>query len=140
VGKRILALVLAAAAVAAFAPLSITASAAEMNARIPFSFVVNGTTMLPGTYVISSVGGSNGVLQLRGAYKGALIATIPSDETHNPSGLGKLVFLKTGSRYDLLEIWSTDGRGHQLLVSRRQLEERARAAGTPAERVVIPGM
>lgn len=138
--KRILFVVLATAVVAVLAPASITAAAADMNCRVPFSFVVNGKTMPPGTYVISGVSGVHGVLQIRGAAKGTVVSTLPIAETRDASGMGKLVFLKTGGRYDLLEVWNSDGAAHRLIVSRRHLEERARAAGTPAERIVIPAM
>jgi hypothetical protein len=136
--KRMLVRFLGAAVVlAAFAPLSITASAAEMNCRVPFSFAVNGKTMPAGTYVISTVPTAHGVLQIRGASKGAIIATQPMDQTRD-FGAGKLVFLKIGGRYDLVEVWGADGQVHGLTGSRRQLEERARAAGMPVERIVIP--
>ena len=43
--KRILSIVTMTAALALYTPFFVTASAAEMTTRIPFNFVVSGSTM-----------------------------------------------------------------------------------------------
>jgi len=137
VAKRMIALIVAAAALAVFTPLYITASAAEMNVRIPFGFIVNGATLPAGTY---SIADSNGALLVRGDRKSAFVMSAPSLKNPDRSGRGKAVFLKTGSTYYLIEIWGGDGVGREVHLSRRQVEEHARVTGTPAERIVIPAM
>src|SRR5690242_20700187 len=107
--KRLLSLVAAAAALVALTPLAVTTSAAEMTCRIPFDFAVDGAAFPAGSYMI---GNTSGVLYLRGAYKGAFLSTAPTSGASDRSGRGKVVFLKTGDRYDLAEIWSSDGLGH----------------------------
>src|SRR3954467_6809215 len=131
--KRVLSLIVAVAALAVFTPLYITASAEELKCRVPFSFIVNGRTLPAGSYAIV---GNNGALLVRGAHASAFVMGTASSKPANRSGLGSLVFLKSGSRYQLIEVWQGDGRGHQVL-SPRQVEERTRAANAPAERIVI---
>jgi hypothetical protein len=133
VTKRILALSVVAAALVALTPLAITTSAAEMNCRVPFAFTANGSTLPAGAYSIAT---SNGYVLLRGLHKAAFIPTTPTSGAADRSGLGKVVFLRTGDRYDLIEIRSSDGSGSQVSFSRRQLEERARATEMP-ERIEI---
>lgn len=134
--KRLLSLTLGAALLAAFIPLSLTASASEMNVRIPFGFVVNGQSLPAGAYYVSS---SGTVVLLRGGQKGALIMTGLADARNDRSGRGKLVFLKTGDRYHLVEIWTHDDIKREVPGARRQAEERARAANLAIEQVVVPG-
>jgi hypothetical protein len=132
--KRVLSIV-AAAALAVFIPLSITTSAAEMNCRVPFSFIVNGKTLPPGLYSFST---SNAVLMVRGVRGSAIVLT---NNTSRPvDGAVEAVFLKAGDRYHLSEIWTGDGGGREIVLKRKQLEDRARAANTTIERIVIAGM
>jgi hypothetical protein len=131
-----LALSVGAALLAAFIPLSVTASASEMNIRIPFDFVVNGHTLPAGTYSVSSTGT---VVLMSGGHKSALIMTSLADVTADRAGRGTLVFLKSGERYDLVEIWTHDDLKRELPGARRLAEEYARAANVPSERIVIPG-
>lgn len=132
--KRIRSLIVAAAALAVFTPLYITASASEMNCRVPFSFIVNGATLPAGAYSLST---ANGAVYVRGSERSAFVMSTPALKTPDRSGRGTVVFLKTGDRYHLIEVWSGDGRGREVRLSRGQAEERARAAGA-AERIVIP--
>ena len=132
--KRMLSLMVA---LAVFTPLYITASAAEMNCRVPFAFIVNGTTLPAGAYAIAT---NNSVLLVRGDRKSAVVMSTPGLKSADRSGRGKAVFLKAGSRYYLIEIWGGDGVGREVHLSRRQAEELARVTGTPAERIVIPAM
>jgi hypothetical protein len=133
--KRVLSIV-AAAALAVFVPLSISTSAAEMNCRVPFSFIVNGKTLPPGLYSFST---STAVLMVRGARGSAVVLTNNASRRAD-GGAVEAVFLKTGDRYDLSEIWTGDGAGREIVLKRKQLEDRARAANTTIERIVIAGM
>jgi len=129
-------LIVGAIALVALAPFSVTASAEEMTCRVPFSFNVNGRTLPAGHY---NVANNNGMLMVRGERDGAILLGIPAERRIDKSSGGSLVFLKTGTHYDLSEIWSPGGDRRILRPSRRHLEERARATDdTPVERIVIP--
>jgi len=121
------------------APFSVTASAENMTCRVPFGFIVNGKTLTAGHYTVANI---NGALMLKSERDGAFVLGIPGipagRRTDKSSG-GSLVFLKTGTRYDLIEIWSPGSDGRLVQRSRRQKEERARATDdAPVERIVIP--
>lgn len=133
--KRMLSLAVGTAILAIVTPLSITASASEMNCRIPFSFVVNGATLPPGAYSIASDGG---LVRLRGARSNALVLTIFADRRADQEGQSKVVFLKTGDRYDLIEIWTSDGVQREVPETRKLVAERARLANVTVERIAIP--
>ncbi len=117
----------------AVAPLSVTTSASEVNCRVPFSFIAGGQTLAPGVYSIST---SQGYMLVRGAHQGAVVLTMAGRE--RADGHARLVFLKTGERYDLSEVWTGDGGGLRIPPSKRQLAERV-ASSAPVERVVILG-
>ena len=134
--KRMFALILGAIALVALAPFSITASAEEMTCRVPFGFLVHGKALPAGHY---SVANDNGLLKVKSETDGAFVLGIPAGQRIDKSHSASLVFVKTGTRYDLTEIWSPGGDGRIVPVSRRQIEERARAGDdTPVERIVIP--
>jgi len=134
--QRMFALIVGAVALVALAPFSVTTSAQETTCRVPFGFNVNGKTLPAGRYHVTN---TSGMLMVRGERDGAFVLGIPAARrTDKPSG-GRLVFLKTGSRYDLSEVWSSGGDGRIVRASHRQMEERARATDdTPVERIVIP--
>jgi hypothetical protein len=132
-----LSLIVTAAVLALFTPLSITASAAQVKCHVPFSFVVNGTTLPPGDYSIATNGGT---VLLRGLRKSAFVTTVLADSRPDQVGRAKTVFLRTGDRYTLIEIWSDDGLGRVIPGMRKHVEERARAANTPVEQIVVLGM
>jgi hypothetical protein len=134
--KRMLSVVAVAAVLTAFTSLSVTTSAAEMNCRIPFSFIVNGKTLPPGPYSIAT---NDAVLMVKGLRTGAVVLTNGAG-SRAETGRAQLVFLKTGDRYDLFEIWTADGVGRAVVVPRKHLEDRARAANTPIQRIAITGM
>ena len=107
-----------------------------MTCRVPFGFIVNGKALPAGRYNVAT---NNGMLTVQGERDGAMVLGIPAGRRQEKAGVASLVFLKTGSRYELSEIWSLGGDGRILRPSRRQLEERARAADdTPVERIVVP--
>ncbi len=133
--KHLSALVAAVAVIAVLTPLAATLSAAEVNCRIPFSFMINGKAMAPGAYSLET---RDAVLLVRGI--GSSSAVVLTNNTIDYSEHGaQLVFLKTGDRYDLAEVWTSDGHGRSLLTTkaRRAIEERARAANLRVERTVI---
>jgi len=135
--KRMLSLIVAAAAMALFTPLYITASAAQINCHVPFSFVVNGATLPPGDYSIETNGGT---VLLRGLSKSAFVSTVLADSRPDQVGRAKTVFLRTGDRYTLIEVWTDDGLERAIPGMRKHVEERARAANTPVEQITILGL
>jgi hypothetical protein len=139
VANRMRSLILAATAVAVFTPLHITASAAEMTCRIPFSFVVNGTTLPAGDYSIETPA-STGAMLVRGVRKSAFVMGLVKDRRADQVGRAQAVFLRTGDRYTLIEVWTTDGLGRAIPGARRSVDARARAANLPVEQIVILGL
>jgi hypothetical protein len=132
--KRMLSLVAGAAILAVATPLSITASAAEVSCRIPFDFVVNGATLPAGHYSIASNGPA---LLFNGLKKSAVVMTSLADRRNDQIGHAKVVFLKIGERYTLLEVWTTDGLDRAVPGARKYAEARARTANVAIERIVI---
>ena len=129
--KRILSIV-ALAMVVAIVPLSITTSASQVNCRVPFSFILSGRTLPPGQYSIST---HQGYMMLTGMQSAAISLALTGKDTAD--GQARLVFLKTGERYDLIEVWSGDGSGLQIPAKRGV--DRRLASSAPAERVVVLG-
>lgn len=132
--KRMLSLAVGAAILAAVTPLSISASGADVTCRIPFTFVMNGATLPAGSYLITSEGAA---LQFRGLKKSAVAMTSLTDRRDDQIGHAKVVFLKTGDRYTMIEVWTTDGVGRAVPGARKHAEDRARAANVAVERIVI---
>ena len=112
--------------IAAITPFSIPAHAAQIAARVPFSFMVNETTFPPGTYHISTEGMAQGALLVNGLGKGAfaLVSRLESEQRTDP----KLVFYKYGDEYVLRQVWMGGGDGDEIPRSRveRELLETAR--------------
>jgi hypothetical protein len=129
--KRILSIVPFVMAVAILVPLSITTSASEVNCRVPFSFIVGGQTMSPGLYSVST---GQGYIMVRGARQDAVVLTLSDKERAN--GHARLVFLKTGDRYDLAEVWRGDGTGLQIPPAKHRADTRLASNATP-ERVIV---
>jgi len=134
--KRTLSLAAGTAMLVAFTTLSVTTSAAEMTCRVPFNFVANGATLPAGNYYIAS-SGIAGAMTLRGLQKSAVVLTILADRRESEIGRAKVVFLKTGDRYTLLEVWTPDGLAREVPGARKHVEERARAANASVERIVV---
>jgi len=133
--KHLLSVLAGAAILAAFTPLSITTSAAELTCRVPFDFVANGAAMPAGQYALSTTGG--GALLLRGMQKSAVVMTSLADRRADRIGRAQVVFLKTGERYTLIEVWTTDGLARAVPGERKHVEDRARAANIAVERIVV---
>lgn len=135
--KRLLSFIVAAAIVFVVAPLYVPASAAEVNCRIPFSFTVNGKTLPAGTYTI---GNSNGALLVQGKQNGAFVLSTGTSRAADRSGHGSVVFSRSGARYELIEVWNSDGSGREVRPSSRSKEERSHVEAAAAERIVIHAM
>lgn len=131
--RKMLSIVSMAMLLAVLVPLSVTTSASEVNCRVPFSFIVSGRTLPPGFYSIST---RQGAMLVQGLTHSAIVLAMNSNE--RSGGKARLVFLKTGDRYDLSEVWSGDGRGLQIPAPKRHGEDR-RASNAAPERVVILG-
>ena len=103
------------AAAVLIAAIAIPAAAQILAARadIPFAFEVNGKTMPAGMYTVSA--GSNRALTItdnNGHF--AITFSQPTESRHDVEQ-PKLVFHRTGSRYDLTELYFSSGRsGYQL--------------------------
>src|SRR5262245_38266755 len=129
--KKVLSVVSLAVAFAILVPLSMVTSASEVNCRVPFSFIVGGQTLPAGLYSVST---GQGHMTLRGLRHSAVV--LPMSGREQANGQARLVFLKTGDRYDLTEVWAGDGTGSQLPPAKRKGESRL-ASNAPAEHVVV---
>jgi hypothetical protein len=129
--KKVLSIVSFALAFAVLVPLSVTMSASQVNCRVPFSFIAGGKTLPPGSYSVST---SQGYMAIRGLRDTAIVLTMTSRE--RADGHARLVFLKTGERYDLSEVWAGDGTGLQVPPSKHRVDNRL-ASNAPAERIVV---
>lgn len=138
--NQILRGVWAASLVGALAVLSVPAEAAEITAKIPFSFTVNGKTLAPGTYHVSTEV-SRGALLVRGVDDGAFILVTRMESARDTDP--KLIFHKYGDRYILRQAWMGNGSGRELPQSRLERElaklERGGKLASTFERVVIAG-
>ena len=126
--KRMFKVLVASSLVAALSFVSVPAGAADVKARIPFSFEVNGKTLAAGAYQFST---NQSVLMVRGFSAGAMVQTnrLESRKDSQP----KAVFHKYGDRYILSEVWLGGGTGRTLPEGRRSEREAANF-----ERVVVP--
>ena len=130
--KRILSIVSFAVLLAILAPLSATTSASEVTCRVPFAFIVGDQTMSPGLYSVST---SQGVMILRGVRQNAFVLTLADKERAN--GQARLVFLKTGDRYDLAEVWRGDGTGLQIPAPKHWADTHIASNAAPEQVVVL---
>ena len=129
----------AASLVAVLAVLSVPAHAAEIRAKIPFSFTVNGKTLPAGTYTVSTEAVRGGLL-VRGFRDGAVVLTNAIESGQDTTA--KLVFHRYGDQYILRQAWMGAGRGRELPESRQE-RTLARAAqdkkvADAFEKVTIP--
>jgi hypothetical protein len=132
--KRILSIVTLAMVLAVAAPLPLGAQASQVNCRVPFSFIVSGRTMPAGLYTLSM---QPRYIRVQGLSASAFALT--NSDSGKADGRAKAVFLKNGDQYHLAEVWTGDGSGRAIPVSKRELQDR-RASNAPIERVVVLGM
>jgi hypothetical protein len=131
----------AAAGMLALALVPVVAEAGGVRATIPFSFLVNGATLPPGSYLLSSSVPTPGTIVVRGATRVVITMTSPrgTSEDFQP----RLVFHRYGEEYFLRQVWTDGGTGHDV---RETAEERDRREGRSGraqvapERVVVPGL
>jgi hypothetical protein len=125
--KSMFKVLVASSLVAALAFVSVPAGAADVKARIPFSFEVNGKTLAAGAYQFAT---NQSTLMVRGFSSGAMVQTnrLESRKDSEP----KAVFHKYGDRYILSEVWLGSGAGRTLPEARRSERE------ANFERVVVP--
>jgi len=116
--------VLFAAALALFMTTAASAQTIHMNADIPFSFILNGATLPPGQYALTSMDVRGQVLSISDlkAHHNNLI-TSNSCQSLRPATKTKLVFHRYGDRYFLSQIWvAGNDSGRELATSRREQE------------------
>ena len=137
--KRPLKAFCAAGLITVFAAVASPAHAADVECTVPFSFSVNGKTMPPGTYAVST-GIVQGTVLVRGFGRGAVSITtgLQSASDTDP----KLVFHKYGDEYVLRQVWLGGGDGRMLPESRleRELKETTHRTASAFERVVVPAL
>ncbi|HXQ35661.1 MAG TPA: hypothetical protein VN843_16720 [Anaerolineales bacterium] len=109
-------------------------SDATIRANIPYSFVVNNTTLPAGTYVITvldSYASDLSVLEIRTA-NGKTAVFFETDPVTVPGSAPRteLVFDKIGDTYFLSKVFLKGDEGNQLLKSKtqRRLEENGSVA------------
>lgn len=115
-----------------------TAEATELRANVPFSFIVSGQTMPPGSYTISE---RRGVLTVEGATSRAIVLVVRAESRDKVAA--SLVFHRYGDQYVLRQAWMGGSAGRELPEQsiERALAAAARNARTAGvERVVIPAL
>jgi hypothetical protein len=136
--KQILKSLGAASVVAAVTAIfCVSGQAADVRANVPFSFEVNGATLPPGTYILST---NQSQLLVRGVSRSAIVLTngLQSMNETQP----KLVFHKYGDEYIMTEVWTSGFSGRVLPKSERERQlakgEGSRSKTATFERVEIP--
>jgi hypothetical protein len=115
-----------AGALAALAVLMAAArvEAAQIRAKVPFAFTVDGTQLPAGTYTIESVQGS--MLFVRGFGSSAIV--LSNGVSGKDAATPKLVFHRYGERYVLREAWMGGGAtGRALPASKLEREYKSSA-------------
>jgi hypothetical protein len=92
------------------------AQSGEIRANVPFSFVVNHMELPAGQYSITTIGGGNEILVLRGLNnKTVQLVNANSAQANKPADRTKLVFRVYGDRYFLSQIWTAGNeRGREM--------------------------
>jgi hypothetical protein len=116
------------------------ASAAALECRIPFSFLIDAKTLPAGTYRVEARA-AQGLLEVRDLRHGAFALGIALDDPRTPET--KLVFHRYGDQYVLREVWTGEGVGRELPESRSERALMEGTAGKPAaqmERIELPAL
>lgn len=119
--------ILTVAAALAFTALAPAQSHAQYvtQAKVPFAFQVANTTMPAGEYQIGRALPSNkGVQQIRRAdgSNATFVLTNPTESRNKADAKSRLIFHCYGEECFLSEIWTGNGAGMKLEVSRREKE------------------
>lgn len=94
----------------------------EIRADVPFNFVVNHVELPSGRYAITTMGGANQVLIIRGLNTKAVKAvTANRTQAKTPADRTKLVFRVYGDRYFLSQVW-TEGSDQGRALPKSDLE------------------
>jgi len=113
-------------------------SSQEIRANVPFNFVVNHVELPAGQYSITTIGGGNEILVLRGLNnKTVKIVNANAAQANKPADRTKLVFRVYGDRYFLSQIWTEgDERGRALPKSDLE-SETAKDMTTPHDMILF---
>jgi hypothetical protein len=107
----------------------------NLKADVPFDFVVNGSALPSGEYIIRSTNSAGRVLSLSGAAEGPRFFMANTCRSTKASGQTKLVFIHDRDGYFLSEMWVEGSTtGIQLPKSRRA---RQVADNMTSEKVVV---
>jgi hypothetical protein len=127
----------AAGLVAALVAISVPTHAAELSIAIPFSFVVNGRTLPPGTYDLST---ERSVLLILDSRGGQAVLTMRLESREHDGA--KLIFHKYGDLYILRQVWTGAGAGREIPrpALERELLETRRGTASAFERVTLAAL
>ena len=93
----------------------------QVNANVPFSFIVGDKELPAGNYRIQPTSIGSGILRIAGTENSKSTVRLTSLLRRNDSGRGKLVFHRYQDQYFLSEIWVTgESDGRQLVKSKRE--------------------
>jgi hypothetical protein len=106
--------------------------ATELSASVPFGFRVGARSFPPGDYRVIK---NQGFVILRGVDDGAFAMTQARESHGQPACL---VFAKHGDDYALVQVWSRESRGEQLV--RPRGEYATQSSRSQATRVVVPAL
>lgn len=112
------------------------AQSIQVQAKVPFDFIVGSSTLPAGEYKIQTMGAGEKALVIRSLDQDAqTLVLAQSCRSSNASNKTKLVFRRYGREYFLAEVWvAGNNAGHQLPKSRRETEM---ALNHSAEQVVV---
>lgn len=139
--KRINVLALVAAILISIGSVCAYAQTA-VEARIPFSFNVNGQVLPAGTYWVGYANGSRNLILIR-SRDGRLhaLGTTYAADDKGYSGPGKLVFKQYGDQYFLHTVLCSALAIHaELPVSRMEKRARIQVAQVPASQTTVAAL
>lgn len=100
-------------------------SSFTLKADIPFDFTVGKETLTAGEYtLVSGIAGGPATILLRGNANrsGAFLLTNVDRWGEPEEPQAQLVFHRYGDRYFLAELWTADGEGRRVLMSKEERE------------------
>ena len=98
-----------------------TASAATVDVKVPFPFLVQGRTMPAGQYRVQTDTIDPSVLLIRGenGNKAGMFVLTQTAAGRDPAGdTPALTFNRYENQYRLVGIWESVGQGHEIMVSK----------------------
>jgi hypothetical protein len=109
----------------------------QLRANIPFEFMVGGTTLPAGEYIVNARLTPGGLtIRSEDGREGALALVNPTDSPYN-SNQTTLVFNRYGNQYFLSQIWMPyRGMGYQVPKSKVE-REASRTASVQRQELVI---